>query len=886
MQPSISSAARIWVHAFFFLSGASALAYEILWTRQMTLVVGASTPAVSTVLAVFMGGLALGARYFGPLADRSRNLLRFYGLMELGIGLYALVQPLLLIAATRAYVALVPSVVDHSGLLMIMRAGFAGLILLPPTLLMGGTFPVLLRFLARREISFGLDLGWLYAANLAGAVLGCGLTGFILIRALGMTGSLLAAVGVNLGVGAAALLWGRSLGSVDQGQSGSTCEVPPPTVPAPKFLLWTILAGSGFLTMGYEVTWSRMLVFVFGSTTYAFTLILIVFLLGLSFGSALFARLEHRLPALHLLAASLVLAGTSALALGPVAVKLPEWIRAASHLLGFTPLVQLGATFVGSLLVMLLPAIAMGVVFPLVCRLLVGGHPEPGRRLGQAYLTNTFGSIAGSLLVGFLLIPLLSIKGCLLALSVIQALLGFALVFALPARGKMIAGAATLLLPMLTGILFLKYSGGPSPFDRVDLETGWTGARIEAHRDDVDATVTVVKSPAGVKALRINGFMATEDGEGAAYMPMMSHLPMLLHGHAKRVLVVCFGTGSTAGAVLLHPAARVDAVDINRTVLDFAPHFEHINQGVFRDERARLIHEDGRNHLLASPERYDVITSEPMPPTHAGVVNLYSREYYELCWKRLNPGGLVVQWLPFHLVSPEETRSILRTVQEVFPETTLWLHSNTGLVVARKGGPLEIDWETLTRAFADPRLAKHLVSLQIPRPEELAQLQILDAKGVRSFAGDAPVVSDDHPSLEFHPPRHRTTLKIPGRLKEIVETHLHACEGRPADPPPIRNASAADLAHLRARWKVRGNLVVATTLMKLGRLDDAIRLLNQGLGEAPIAEDRALCYYNLAMVSMARSDRKGALVLAERCLAEAPNSANARKLVDSLRISN
>jgi spermidine synthase len=295
---------------------------------------------------------------------------------------------------------------------------------------------------------------------------------------------------------------------------------------------------------------------------------------------------------------------------------------------------------------------------------------------------------------------------------------------------------------------------GPNPFDPA-LRSGERAAPVvEAHHDGIGASVSVLRYPNAVKTLRIDGFEAASNTTMAGYMPMMTHIPMLLHPDPRRLLVICFGTGSTAGAGLLYPGVSLDAVDINRTVFGFASHFLAVNHGVARDPRTRLVVDDGRNFLLTAGERYDVITSEPMPPHHAGVVNLYSQEYYELARDRLEPGGFVVQWLPMHHLTLDESLQILKTVQAVFPETTLWLHSDTGIIVARRDAPVRIELARVARALEPGPLRDELQELGVGTPLDFARLHALGPDEIRAVTSAERPVTDDRPSLEFHAIRH------------------------------------------------------------------------------------------------------------------------------------
>jgi len=874
----LGRSARNLVLVFFFLSGASALTYEILWTRQLILVAGATTPAVSLVLAVFMGGLALGSWVFGRVADRSPHLLRWYAGLELGIGLFALLQPHFVSKLTPLYLHLLPGQAAHGPAVLFLRLLLAVVLLLIPTTLMGGTLPILLRFVARSRDRFGRDLGHLYAANLAGAMAGAALTGFMLVRILGLGGTLLWAVALNTGIAMLALLLSWSpetlaTGAGDEADGSRPERLAPTGTPFLRGLLWGAVAASGFLTMGYEVVWTRMLVITFQSTVYSFTLILVVFLLGLSLGSLLFARIERRPDGLFDLSRCLLASALLSLALTPLVRHFPAWLTSASSRFGYSGTVQLAFTAVCSGLVMLLPTVFMGVVFPLASRLLIDRLDTAGRRIGTAYWVNTLGAIAGSLAAGFLLIPFLSVKGCLLALAVAQALLGFLLLgWGNRERLRFVWGTAAIVVLSLAGVVYSRSLPGPSPFDDFDSPIGMA-TLVEAHHDDPAGSVSVASRSDGVKMLRINGFLATTDAAQASYMPMMSHIPILLHGRAQHVLVICIGTGATAGSALLHSGVEVDAVDINPTVVSFLPHFARANHGLDHDPRAHIFVDDGRNFLMTTGRKYDVITMEPMPPNHAGVVNLYSREYYALAKERLNPGGLLVQWLPPHLVAGDEARGILRSVQDVFPETTLWIYSNTGLIVARKGAPIRIDLPALAHAYEDPALAGELARLHVPTPLSLVSLFALGPEGVRRFVGDTPPVTDDRPSLEFHIPRHSRALLLGGTYSQDfleVMDRIYAC--RALETVPVDGLPAAALPDLQHSFRMQSYYQQGAIWMEAGVARAAERPFIEGLAQARTSTDRGQFLYFLALSALAQGQRSNAAALVARSLQEFPDN--------------
>lgn len=836
---------RLFVLGCFLLSGATGLVYEVVWMRQLELTIGATTAAVSALLAVFVVGLGAGAGVFGPIADRHLAPLRLYGLLEAGVGLYALAFPGLLEGAGPFYAPLARLAAGYASLLLALRLLFASLLLLVPTMLMGGTLPVLVRLVDRAPDRFGRGLGLLYAVNLAGAVLGVVACAFVLIPALGIRGATVAAATANLSIAAAALVAGNRARArpSEREEMPTAIRVEPLSGTAPRLVLAVVVL-SGFTTMGYEVLFTRILTFTFTSTVHTFAVVLASFLGGLTLGSAIFAALERRVPGLLLLGWTQALAGIVALGLAPGAVIAPGLVTALSEAWGYTGNVFVAATALSSALVVLLPATLMGLAFPLGSRLLATGHEGTGRVVGAAYLGNSLGCVAGSLITGFALIPLLGLAGSVLLLSAAQLVAGGALVLfaGSPGPRSLLALAAA----SAAALAFSASLRGPQPFDTI-LQEG--AASVVTSTDGVAATTSVVRYPDGRTALHIDGFEAAGEGGHYGYMRLMAHVPALLHPQPRRVLVICFGTGTTAGAALVH-AEAVDAVDLNRAVFDFAPHFRENNGDVFRSPRARLIVDDGRNYLATTRERYDVITSEPMPPTFAGAVNLYSREYYALARERLLPGGFVVQWLPFHLLRLEQTLSILRTVQEVFPETTLWVHADTGFVLARHAASLSIDLPALRARLGEARFREPLEPLDLGSAEALLELYTLGPAGVRAMTAGAAAVTDDRPSLEFHEPRHRTVVRVGGGYQREEARALEiAYRLRGEEPLPLANAATQERDALALARAFGTRLLLGDLYLSMWLFAPARHEFEEGLRLARTPEQGARILAALAELS-------------------------------------
>ncbi len=851
--PGPSGRTAALVYTCFFLSGASALVYEVVWMRQLLLTLGSTTSAVSTVLATFMMGLALGARALGGVADRTRDPLRLYAYLEAGIGVYAVVLPRLMEAVTPFYVTAARALEGSPLALGPLRIASAGALLLFPTILMGATLPVLMRF-AGSSRSLGRHLGLLYGTNVAGAVVGCTATGFVLIRFLGVSGANMVAVLVNLSIAALVLLTRRGVPPATDsapGQVSVSLKADRSARPA----LWVAVGLSGFVTMGCEVLWTRMLVFSFSSTVYAFTVILATFLTGLALGSWVFGTMiAGRRESLQTLAAVEITAGVLALLLVPLGARAYDLIGTLSEYIGYSGTAHVLGTALSSALLMLPPAVLMGVVFPMASRRLLDDSSRVGRRIGGAYLVNSVGGALGALVVPFALMPLLSIKGAFVLLSGLQFAVAWLLLaympISAPKRLAAVAGSVGAL-----GVCLLQVEArlsGPNPFDPPSRSAERGSGTVIAHRDATTASVSVVQYASQVRSLRIDGFeAAAADPVAYAYMRLMSHLPLLLHPDPRSLLVISVGTGSTAGAGLLHAGLRIDAVDINRAVLDFAGYFEKANGGVLAQPQARAILDDGRNYLLVSRRTYDVITSEPMPPTFAGMVNLYSREYYVLAKERLNPGGYVVQWLPFHLLNADEALAIVRTVQSVLPETSLWMIGRTGIIVARRDGPVEIDFAAMRRRTQTPAFEADLQATGIFAPEKLVSFYGLGSVRLAQLTSRSGLITDDHPSLEFHAPRH-TRYRAPTGYRRDEFELLHAIHSlRIEERIPLRHATSDESELLREYARSAASISLSILWTAQGEHARSRQVLNEALANTATPITRARLLYYLAAAAKA-----------------------------------
>jgi len=786
------------VIACFLVSGLVGLVYQVLWIRLLGLVFGHTVFAVTTVLAAFMGGLGLGSFLFGRLADRSRHCLALYGLLEIGIGLYCLLLPWLLDGAGALYLwigrGLATSYLGFSALQFCLVA----LLLVPPTTLMGGTLPLLVRFFVRDAPTLGRQVGLLYAVNTGGAVLGALLAGYVLVPDLGIRTTILLAVVTNVGVGALVLVFDRHLARL--GGSGRPAEAPgarPAPPPAPAWeprVVAAAFAVSGAASMIYEVTWSRALALVIGSSTYAFTAMLVAFLTGIALGSFLFALCLGRRQAGPAAFGALQLAiGLCGLGLIPLFGRLPVLflgLMGISQGPAFTQGVQFGI----SVALMLLPTLFIGATFPCAVRIVATDVGRAGFDTGWLYTVNTLGCIAGTLVAGFLAIPLLGVQGTMRLAVAVNLTVGALLCLPTPAAGRRAARAAAVgiaalgvlagsLLPPWNPILMASgvaiYASQYAAMSRAGaFARGEWQPEVLYYRDGISATVSVHRNGPGL-SLRVNGKTDAGNTRDMHTQLLLGHLPLLIHPGAKRVLIIGLGSGVTAGAVAQHPVERIDIVEIEPAVAEAARYFEAENRRVLADPRVHLIVADGRNFLRSAETPYDVIISEPSNPWIRGLATLFTREFFALAQSRLAPGGMMLQWLQGYGIAPEDLRMVVRTYRTAFPHTSLWYSSVSDYFLLGTAGPLRLSLQGIRQRLERlPRLQEDFVRMGLFSAPGLLANFLLGEEEAARFAGEGELNLDDTLRLEFTTPLSLYESQLTDHNYRLLQSY----RGRPVPP--------------------------------------------------------------------------------------------------------
>lgn len=739
----------------FFCSGFSGLVFEVVWVRQAALGLGVTIWAVSVVVGSFMAGLALGSSLFGRLADRSPNCLALYAKLE---GLIVLSG----LAATAglsylpAWMVGLPTV-PGSLLDRILQVSFIFLIVLVPTTLMGGTLPTLTRALADPERP-SRSLGLLYAINTLGAVAAAFFTDWSLIPALGLTATTRVAAGLNLVAALTSLMLARLV--LPTRPDDARAKQPRSLLGLVSNPLLQAYALSGFTAMGFEITWTRLLMMFARPSIYIFSVVLALYLAGISLGS--FAAAGWSTRTRHPLAWLVACLGTVALAslgsmlwITPVNAwlsdgPLQQALQGLTHRLdGADNTVHLSMLSNGVRAAALfgIQTLLMGVAFPLAGRLAMERSPGLARAVGELYTANTLGAILGTLTTGFLILPALGVQRTLMLLACLTALAALRVAGSALTRG--LAGAA--LLVCLASLAL----PGQLLEQRVYLPLwarnwGVDPSDVLYFADDSYGTVAVINSKGGPILMVNSTMMMGVRPEGQRYASLMGHLPAVLHPNPKKALVICFGTGMTIGTLSLHPELdSITCVELSPSVLAAAASFGKWNHDVIHSPRVHYVLADGRNYLLRTSERFDVITFEPPPPTQAGTVNLYSANYYALCRDRLTANGLVCQWVPLSLLDDPDLKMVIRAFLEVFPNAQLWEGSTHDYMLIGSPAPIRVDWERLKRGLGPGALGEHLASIGMRDPISLAATWMRGPKFNREYSASAPLVTDDHPDLEY-----------------------------------------------------------------------------------------------------------------------------------------
>ncbi len=783
----------------FFLSGVSGLVYQILWVRLFGNVFGNTVHSAAAVTAVFMFGLGVGSYLIGRWGDRlflsdSSRPLRFYAYAEFLIGLWCLaiawVLPELtaLSAWGSAYIPGQEGWFELSGASHLLRYGTAAFLLAPATLLMGGTLTLLIRHLVAHETGLaGWKVGLLYGFNTLGAAVGAFLTDLALVPLIGVFNTELAAVSLNWGAGAVALLCAHRFSGL-QAPSPPGGDEPEDTEsfgPACGVVGLTAVALflSGFAALGMEIVWFRLLISILGGYRAVFSIALTVILLGIWLG-ALLGGAAHRRWGRPALAYALTQSLFAIAALGLAAMYDSSFIVSyASAVMDRYEqaseagrwLMDVWANFRVALLLVGPPAVCLGFTFPLANALVQRSHASVGARAGALYLSNTAGNVTGALVAGFLFLPLFGIQNCF-AVFASLSVAGIAPLVAVARRdrsssrfewGLFLGGPAAAAAAVAA---FLALPADHMLLRSFDFSLASRGERILAAHEGVNETLLVSERGEQGRRLLTNGHpMSSTLLLNQRYMRAAAHVPLLMHEEPASVLNIAFGVGNTLHAASLHPSVeRLEVADLSRGILEHAGYFAISNQDVLKDPRVRVFINDGRQHLLMQAEEaYDLIALEPPPINMAGTASLYTREFYQLARSRLRPGGYMSQWLPAHQLPAKATFSLIRAFLDLFPEAVL-LGSHRNLILLGIRGPaLELDIGQVARRLEQrPAVAEDLGSILMGTPTELAGTFVASRRTLEKLSSPVRALVDDRRVNEYAA---RSNLLINVQPRELFD---------------------------------------------------------------------------------------------------------------------
>jgi spermidine synthase len=757
----------------FFCSGATALIYEVVWSKYLALLLGSTIQAQTVVLAVFMGGLALGNRLFGKYADRARHPLKLYGGIEIAIGCYAFFFSFFYQMTDGFFAAVGSKFLDHAGPLLLFKGVLSVALLLIPTVLMGGTLPVLAAWLEKNTADASRRSARFYSTNSLGAVCGAGLAGFFLVQRFGLSRTIELTAVVNVLIGLIAAGIGRmqttQLPTVDQ--KSETLNQTSIQSTSTMFR-WScmLVALTGAVSMGLEVLASRCLILIFGASLQVFAIVLMAFILGIGLGSAVIASPHRRQWSKEILTVGLLLA--AAVMIGLLVFNIENlatvYLSVQSGLSRTAMGYRLHEIFtsVVSILVLGLPAAALGSVLPLWIRGSETSH-RLADRVGRLLTWNTLGAVGGVLLTGFVLLPEIGLRGSFTTVALVLAVAAIVMALATQQRIAVVAGVVIAMLVALVAVSgdedwryvfssgVFRLSGDDSP--RMMLQERRKLVNLLFYEDGSDATVSVesaaYRNASTNLTLRINGKPdATSRGDLSTQI-LLAQLPLMMKPDSKDVFCFGMGSGITAGSVLGYPIEHLTVAENCAPVLRAAKLFEPWNNGVLTNNRARIFHEDARTVLKLNVQKYDVIISEPSNPWMIGVGSVFSREFYELAASRLKMGGIMTQWFHTYELDDRTLNLVLRTFGAVFPNMEIWDVGDGDIVLLGSSQPWKSDLETYNRAFQLEGPRRDLSAIGLTSAETVMARQLASQRTAYALSGPGLIQSDDMPVLEYEAPR-------------------------------------------------------------------------------------------------------------------------------------
>ncbi len=847
----------------FTASGFAGLIYESIWTQYLKLFLGHAAYAQSLVLVVFMGGMAAGAAWCARLSPRHRQPLLAYALVEAIVGLAALAFHPLFVALTDWSFASVLPALGAAPLALAYKLALSCALILPQSVLLGMTFPLMSAALVRAAPAAGGEsLAMLYFTNSVGAAAGVLASGFVLIAHFGLPGTLRAAGMLNLAIAAVVWVLARPV-----------AFAPMATAKAQGMdLLIAVAFFTGMASFVYEIAWIRMLSLVLGASTHSFELMLAAFVFGLALGGlAVRRRIDSMAEPVRLLAAVQILMGLAALATLPVYDATFSMMETLMKGLARTEagyaLFNISGALIASL-VMLPATFCAGMTLPLLtAALLRRGRGEAA--IGEIYAANTVGAIAGVVFAVHVGLPALGLKGSLVAGAAIDVALGFVLLRSLRMRWlSLAAGSAAVFVAVALGVELDANKMTAGVFRHGELASS-REASVLFKKDGKTATVHLVRYP-DATSLRTNGKSDGSinlepngtRGSDEITMVLTAALPLALKPQTKSAAVIGIGTGLTTHTLLQSlDIERVDTIEIEPAMAEASRGFAPRNSAAYADPRGHLVIDDAKSFFSTERRRYDLIISEPSNPWVSGVASLFTREFYRRVKPHLNPGGVLAQWIQLYEIEPGLVATVLAALGEEFPHYVIYAPSDYDLLILSSDAPLAR--EPHARVFESPGVAKELWSIHVLTAGDL------DARYVGSRATLAPLFasygmpanSDYFPVLDLNAARSRFADKSAGEIVALGNLGVPVLEilepGRPRRPPnPLAKGaySFEHLEHTRLAWYARNYLVNARPPVPEGvprQLEKDLELVKLRLAECREPREQDVWLHSLLRVAQA-----------------------------------
>lgn len=765
--PSSNSAVK-WVLLIYFCSGMCSLIDEVVWVRLLKLKLGNTVYASSIVVSVFMGGLALGALIMGRYADRVKNRLRLYALLEICATISALSFPFALRTVDNFYKWVFLALNPSPAILCLFQALISAAILMIPAMMMGSTLPLLGRYITDMRNRAGWLVGGLYSLNMLGAALGCFSAGFVLIRMVGVMGTLYIAAAVNLLVAYGGWRLSRYYKIADISEAKAVVSkrhdiAEEELEGKKKYILFSAFFASGLISIGYELIWMRSTVYLLGGYTYVFSAVLTIYLIGNVVGTGIGSYLSKRLknPAVGL--------GVILTCLGVSGIFYLPWVG----LWLSNPAGQVFPLFNGfmrdigfhnwianlslchSFILFILPSILMGIGFPLAIQSFSKYRYGVGKTTGTVYGINTIGAVLGGVVTGFFLIPWLGVQLSITLLGSAGIMFGALMVLTFSYKATFNKRLAVLGLGLALGFTIILTIVPMNLFEKNIVPIPMPAGEILEVKEGINGTFSVHRNTKGDLELRSENLGIAGDGDFRIAQKMLGHMGTLLNKNARDILSIGFGAGETTACLAINNLNRLDCVEIAPEVVQLAlKFFEHINLGDELDRKVNMIYMDGKNYLYLTEQKYDIIINGANIPTHSGSAPLFTKEHFQNALEHLNPGGLFITKLHLMSTSKPSFDSIIGTFMEVFPHATIWFPTTKVYKFFYLVGSRDKQWfspQFIEAQLEKKEIKKSISYLNIYNYSDVLSCYVGDKNDIKHYLREYAVNADHTPYVEFTP---------------------------------------------------------------------------------------------------------------------------------------